>query len=154
MTRLLLTTLLATAITTFGADATPISLSANQMSIGTGQPSLVLMSSGSMQIPVWSLSGGTVGQSVVGVVSGLPRDCAAVKVEIVVITNDETTNASFEDVYRVHLSQLVNDAPFTSRYSLGNTVRTALPAAPFHSRTILLESYYPCLLYTSPSPRD
>lgn len=140
---LLLTTLLTTAITTFGADATAISLSANQMSIGTGQPSLALMSSGSMQIPVWSLSGGTVGQSVVGVVSGLPRDCAAVKVEIVVITNDETTNASFEDVYRVHLSQLVDDAPFTSRYSLGNTVRTALPAAPFHSRTILLESYYP-----------
>jgi hypothetical protein len=31
------------------------------------------MSSGSMQIPVWSLSGGTVGQSVVGLVSGLPQ---------------------------------------------------------------------------------
>jgi hypothetical protein len=129
--------------TSFGAEATPISLSANQMSIGTGQPSLVLMSSGSMQIPVWSMSGGTVGQSVVGLVSGLPKECVAVKVEIVVTTTDETTSASFEDVYRVHLSQMVDDAPFTSRYSLSNPVRTTLPAAPFHSRTILLESYYP-----------
>ncbi len=123
-------------------DARPIGLNANQMSIATGQPSLVLMSSGSMHIPVWSLSGGTVGQSVAGLVTGLPSDCAAVKVEIVVTTTDAATSPDFDDVYRVHLSQLVDDAPFTARYHLGTPVRTALPAAPFHSRTILLESYY------------
>ncbi|MEN6302710.1 MAG: hypothetical protein ABFD96_08310, partial [Armatimonadia bacterium] len=33
----------------------PICLSANNMSVATGQPSLVLMSSGSTHIPVWSL---------------------------------------------------------------------------------------------------
>ena len=134
--------LFAFAVISFGADAVPISLSANQMSIATGQPSLVFMSSGSVQIPVWSLSGGTVGQSVAGLVAGLPSDCAAVKVEIVVTSTDATTGPSFEDVYRVHLSQMVQDSPFTARYAMSNPVRTALPAAPFHSRTIVLESYY------------
>ena len=133
--------LLASAVSGFGAG-TPISLTANNLSIATGQPSLVLMSSGSVHIPVWSLSGGTVGQSVAGLVTGLPSGCAAVKVEIVVTTTDATTNPDFEDVYRVHLSQMVEGAPFTAPYHLGNPVRTALPAAPFHSRTIVLESYY------------
>jgi len=133
--------LLASAVSGFSAG-TPISLTANNLSIATGQPSLVLMSSGSVHIPVWSLSGGTVGQSVAGLVTGLPKDCAAVKVEIVVTTTDATTSPDFEDVYRVHLSQMVEDAPFSAPYHLGNPVRTALPAAPFHSRTIVLESYY------------
>lgn len=133
---------LAVTVTRLGASDSAICLTANQLSIATGQPSLVLMSSGSVHVPVWSLSGGTVGQSVAGLVSGLPGDCAAVKVEIVVTTNDAATSPEFEDAYRVHLSQMVEDAPFTERYSLGNPVRTALPAAPFHSRTIVLESFY------------
>lgn len=120
----------------------PICLSANNMSIATGKPSLVNMSRGSTHIPVWSLSGGTVGQSVAGIVAGLPRDCAAVKVEIVVTSTDAQTSPEFADVYRVHLSQMVENAPFTTRYRLGKTVRTALPAAPFHTRTIVLESWY------------
>lgn len=134
--------LIAFPIISFSAEATSIGLNANQMSIATGQPSLVLMSSGSTHIPVWSLSGGTVGQSVAGVVTGLPSDCAAVKVEIVVTTTDETTSPEFEDVYRVHLSQMVEGAPFTERHYQGSPVRTALPTGPFHSRTILLESHY------------
>lgn len=124
-------------------EKSPICLTANNMSIATGKPSLVLMSSGSTHIPVWSLSGGTVGQSVAGLVSGLPSGCAAVKVEIVVTTTDAATSPSYEDVYRVHLSQMVEDAPFTARYYQGNPVRTALPAAPLYTRTIVLESYYP-----------
>lgn len=132
----------ACAVSDCAAAAPSIGLNANQMSIATGQPSLVLMSSGSTHIPVWSLSGGTVGQSVAGVVTGLPSDCAAVKVEIVVTTTDETTSAEFHDVYRMHLSQMVDSAPFTERHALGKPVRTALPDAPFHSRTIVLESCY------------
>ncbi len=120
----------------------PVYLTANEMSIATGKPSLVLMSSGSTHIPIWSLSGGTTGQSVAGVVSGLPNDCVAVKVEIVVTTTDPTTSPEYNDVYRVHLSQMVEDAPFTDKYFLGKPVPTALPAAPFYSRTIVLESYY------------
>lgn len=141
--------LLASVVASFGADSpgskkeeASICLGANDLSIATGQPSLVLMSNGSVHVPVWSLSGGTVGQSVAGLVGGLPSGCAAVKVEIVVTTNDPATASNFEDVYRVHLSQMVENAPFTARYQLGTPVRTALPAAPLHSRTILLESYY------------
>ena len=121
----------------------PIGLSANNMSIATGKPSLVLMSSGSTHIPAWSFSGATAGQSVAGLVTGLPSGCAAVKVEIVVTTTDAATNPKYEDVYRCHLSQMVENAAFTSRYVQGTPVRTALPAAPFHTRTIVLESYYP-----------
>lgn len=133
--------LLAPAVSTL-AESAPVCLSANQMSIATGQPSLVMMSNGPTHIPVWSLSGGTVGQSVAGLVSGLPRDCAAVKVEIVVTSTDETTSPQFEDVYRVHLSQMVEGEPFTARNYQGTPVRTALPAGPLHTRTITLESYY------------
>ncbi|MEO6788323.1 MAG: sialidase family protein [Chthoniobacteraceae bacterium] len=145
--------LLASAFTSFAAGApanapgekreeSAICLTANQMSIATGQPSLVLMSNGSVHIPVWSLSGGTVGQSVAGLVGGLPSGCTAVKVEIVVTTTEAPASPDLADVYRVHLSQMVEDAPFTARYRLGTPVRTALPAAPLHTRTILLESYY------------
>ena len=74
--------------------------------------------------------------------AGLPGVCAAVKIEIVVTTTDASTNTNCEDVYRVHLSQLVEHAPFTARYYQGHPVRTALPAAPCCARTIVLESYY------------
>ena len=124
-------------------EAAPICLSANNLSIATGQPSLVTMSSGATHIPVWSLSGKTVGQSVAGLVTGLPGGCVAVKVEIVVTTADAETGPGFEDVYRCHLSQLVEGAAFSSRSVQGNPVRTALPDAPFHARTIVLESCYP-----------
>jgi len=66
-----------------------------------------------------------------------------VKVEIVVTTTDPTTSPSYADVYRCHLSQMVEGAAFTSRYALGTPVQTALSAAPFQTRTIVLESYYP-----------
>lgn len=124
------------------AQNMPYSLTANQMSIATGQPSLVLMSNGSTHIPVWSLSGGTVGQSVTGLVPGFSSDYPGVKVEIVVTTTDPETNPTLEDVYRVHLSQMVKDDTFPSSYVLGTPVRTALSPAPFHTRTIVLESYY------------
>ena len=123
--------------------ASPICLSANNLSIATGQPSLVLMSSGATHIPVWSFSGITAGQSVAGLVTGLPSGCEAVKVEIVVTTTDAATSPIYEDVYRCHLSQMAENAAFTSRYVLSTPVRTAFPAAPFHTRTIVLESYYP-----------
>ncbi|QDU63996.1 hypothetical protein Pan216_48770 [Planctomycetes bacterium Pan216] len=124
------------------AKHSPVYLTANNMSIATGKPSLVLMSSVSTHIPVWSLSGGTPGQSVAGFVTGIPSDCDAVKVEIVVTTTDKATSPDHEDVYRVHLTQMVDGEPFTARYVLGKPVRTALPAGPLHTRTIGLESYY------------
>lgn len=139
-----LLSLLLTVGTTIGASLEePICLSANDLSIATGQPSLVMMTNGSTHIPVWSLSGGTVGQSVAGLISGLPQNCAAVKVEIVVTTDDPQTSSQFEDVYRVHLSQMLEDSPFGASCVIGNPVRTALPDAPFLTRTITLESCFP-----------
>lgn len=119
-------------------------LTANDLSIATGQPSLVSMLSGSTYIPMWLLSGSTVGQSVAGILPSFPADCAGVKVEIVVTTTDTVTGKSpmYEDVYRVHLSQLIMDSPFTSHYVLGTPVRAALPAVSLLTRTIVLESYY------------
>jgi len=134
--------LFASTISGFAAEFSPLFLSANQLSIATGKPSLVMMSSGSTHIPVWSLSGGTDGQSVSGVVTGLPKDCGGVRVEITVTTTDAATSPALEDVYRVHLSQMVEGAPFTERYLQGDPIRTVLPAAPLHSRTIVLESFY------------
>lgn len=128
--------------TTNAAAGHPYFLTANDLSIATGQPSLVLMSNGSTHIPVWSLSGGTAGQSVAGVVNGFPSNVGAVKVEIVVTSTDSETRSEFDDVYRVHLSQMIDDGPFTALHLLGDTVRTPLPPAPLHSRTIVLESYY------------
>jgi len=120
----------------------PLTLTANDLSIATGNPSLVLMSSGSTHIPVWSLSGGTTGQSVSGVIGALPDECVAVRVEIVVTSTDPQTSPEYSDLYRVHLSQMMESAPFTDRYVLGKPVQTPLPAKPFHSRTIVLEPYY------------
>jgi hypothetical protein len=121
---------------------TPVYLAANNMSIATGQPSLVKMSHGSTHIPVWSLSGGTKGQSVAGFVPGLPSDCGAVKIEIVVTTSDASTSPEFADVYRAHVAQMIDGKPFTSEYALGTPVRTPLPAGPYIVRTILLDPYY------------
>lgn len=137
--------LLSAQLSSAIAEDAPICLSASQLSIATGKPSLVLMSSGSTHIPVWSMSGGTEGQSVCGVVSGLPRDCGGVRVEITVTSTDAETSPAFEDVYRVHLSQMIEGAPFTARHLQGDPVRTALPAAPLHSRNIVLETYYEVL---------
>ena len=124
------------------ANGTPLYLTANELSVATGKPSLLDMGSVSTHIPVWSLSGGTVGQSVSGIVPGLPKDCFAVKVEIAVTTTHPETSPEFADVYRVHLSQMPGDGPFTTRYRLGKTVKTPLPAAPLHTRTILLDPFY------------
>jgi hypothetical protein len=130
------------ALASLAAEDAPLFLNASQLSIATGKPSLVLMSGGSTYIPVWSLSGGTEGQSVCGVVTGLPRDCGGVKVEITVTSTDAETSPAFEDVYRVHLSQMIEGAPFTARHLQGDPVRTTLPAGPLHSRNIVLNAYY------------
>jgi hypothetical protein len=147
---ILLTALLANTVTGLGAnsasgakgEASPICLTASDLSVATGQPSLKLMSSGAVQVPIWSLSGGTEGQSVAGVVTSFPSGCSAVKVEIIVTTTDPAASQDLEDVYRVHLTQLVEDAPFTASYHQGSPVRTRLSPHPLYTRNIILESYY------------
>jgi hypothetical protein len=135
-----LLTLLATIAQGLSADYAPITLTAAQLTIATGKPSLVVMTDGATHLPVWSLSGGAEGQSVAGLVA-LPTDCAAVRVEIVVTTEEAAKEQGLEDVYRVHLSQMLENSTLGERY-LGNPVRTAVPTAPFITRTIVLESYH------------
>ena len=122
----------------------PQFLSAADLALATEKPSLVTMANGSSHIPVWSLSGGSVGQSVAGLIPGFPSECAGIKIEIFV-TNDETEkaddSAALEDVYRVHVSQLVDGETFFSHSILGTPVRTELPQDPFFTRKIVLESY-------------
>lgn len=132
--------LIASVAQGVGAGHEPIILTAQQLSIATGKPSLVNMTDGSTYLPVWSLSGGTEGQSVAGLVA-LPADCAAVKIEIVVTTDEPAKEAGMEDVYRVHLGQMTEGQPLSPRY-LGTPVRTLVPTKPFVTRTIVLESYY------------
>lgn len=121
----------------------PVFLTANDLSIATGEPSLVPFSNGSAQVPVWSLSGGTVGQSVSGVVAGLPSRCAGVRVEIVVMTNEAAADSALEDVFRVYLSPIQSDAPLLTGAVQGTPVRTPLTDGPFLFRTIELESFFP-----------
>ncbi len=132
--------LLTTFAQGMGGDHPVLTLTAEQLTIATGKPSLVVMTDGATHLPVWSLSGGTEGQSVAGLVN-LPTDCSAVRIEIVVTTNEPSTEAGAEDVYRVHLSQMLENSPLGERY-VGNPVRTPVPAKPFVTRTIVLESYH------------
>ena len=99
--------------------------------------------SGSTHILAWSFSGATAGQSVAGLVTGLPSGWRSREGRDRRNHDGCGDEPKYEDVYRGHLSQMVENAAFTSRYVQGTPVRTALPAAPFHTRTIVLESYYP-----------
>lgn len=129
------------AATAFGAGVgEPFYLPADAFHLATGNPSLVCWAKGSTSLPVWSLSGGTVGQSIAGVTSPLPSDCAGVKVEILVTASDASANPEFSDVYRVHLSQVVAGEPVGCGETIGKPVRTPL-AAPWIVRRIVLESY-------------
>ena len=51
----------------------PIHLKSTDFIIATGQPTLLTWPAGSWHVPVWSLSGGTVGQSVASTVLQLPH---------------------------------------------------------------------------------
>jgi len=126
----------------------PICMTVNDFTLATGNPSIQLMSNGATHLPIWSLSGKTPGQSIAGIIPDLPQNCAAVKIEILMTTNEKAetepgNTAPLEDVYRIHLSQMPNDGPFTSGHVCGTPVRTPIPPEPFRTRTIQLETRYP-----------
>lgn len=121
--------------------AESVFLPAGAFQLATGNPSLVSWQKGAVSLPVWSLSGGTVGQSVAAVTPPLPNDCKAVSVAIGIVTSDNTTASTFSDVYRVHLSQLAYGKSVGYGETEGKPIRTALPDAPFILRRIVLETY-------------
>ena len=75
----------AIACTAVACGGAPIRLVATDFVRATGNPSLVTWARGSTHVPVWSLSGGQVGQSVAALTPPLPSDCTAVRVEIQVV---------------------------------------------------------------------
>ena len=119
----------------------PIDLKATDFILATGNPSLVPWQQGSCYVPVWSLSGGTVGQSVSAVTPPLPKGCAGVRVELLVASQDATTSSSFTDVFRTHLSQVAPGETLDWRGVVGSQVCTRLPDAPNKVRAIVTESY-------------
>ena len=112
-----------------------------------------------MHIPVWSLSGGTAGQSVAGLVTGLPSECAAVKIEIVVTTTDAATSPSSRTSI-ASTSRRWWTARLHRPVSSGRSRAHRVPAAPLFSRTIILEPYYkvdpsaPLWVRIQPEPSD
>lgn len=117
-----------------------VHLSANDMTIATGTPSLVMWNHSSIYLPVWSLSGGTAGQSIVGVVAGLPADAVGLGVEL--IATSLNNGSGFETAFRVHLAELVDGAPFESTYVLATPVTNPAPGAARDVVTYTLESFY------------
>ena len=58
----------------------PIHLKSTDFIIATGQPTLLTWPVSTWHVPVWSLSGGTAGQSVVAQTPSLPAGCAGVRI--------------------------------------------------------------------------
>ena len=119
----------------------PIDLKATDFILATENPSLLTWAQGSYHVPVWSLSGGTVGQSVAAVTPPLPKECAGVRVELLVVSQDSTTSAEFTDVFRTHLSQIAPGETLNWKGSVGSQVCTRLPDGPNKVRRIVTESY-------------
>lgn len=115
-------------------------LTANDMTIATGTPSLVMWNHSSIHLPVWSMSGGTVGQSIAGVVTGLSSDAVGVQVEL--IATSLQNGAGYDTAFRAHLAELVDGSAFESEFLLGAPVSNAAPGAARRVVTYTLQSSY------------
>lgn len=123
-----------------GASAyEPIVLQAKDFSLATGNPSLQMWQKDAAVVPVWSLSGGQLGQSVVATTPPLPADCGGVKIELLVVNNEKTANDTFTDVYRVDVAELVPGVPVKT--TSGKPVMNRLAPQPWTLRGLEIESY-------------
>ena len=116
-----------------------IVLQTKDFSLATGNPSLQMWQKDAAVVPVWSLSGGQLGQSVVATTPPLPADCGGVKIELLVVNNEKTANDTFTDVYRVDVAELVPDAPVKT--TNGKPVMNRLAPKPWTPRWLEIESY-------------
>ena len=128
------------ALMACGASAyEPIVLQAKDFALATGTPTLQMWQKDAAVVPVWSLSGGQVGQSVVATTPPLPADCRGVKIELLVVNNEKTANDTFTDVYRVDVAELVPGAPVKT--TNGKPVMNRLAPKPWTPRWLEIESY-------------
>lgn len=132
--------LLAAAGFAFGASAfEPIEIAAKDFACASGNPSLQMWRKDEAVVPVWSLSGGQAGQSVVASTPSLPKECRGVKVELLVVNNEDSASDSFSDVYSVDVAELAEGAPV--RTTRGKPTRFRLAPRPWTPRRLTLESY-------------
>ena len=118
-----------------------IHLKSTDFIVATGQPTLLTWPAGSWHVPVWSLSGGTVGQSVAAVTPPLPQGCAGVRVELLVANQEAPANAGLSDVFRTHLSQVAPGETLAWQGTVGTPVTTPLAEGANQVRSIVTESY-------------
>lgn len=117
----------------------PIDLAATDFSLATGNPSLQTWRRGEAAVPVWSLSGGQVGQSVAAVTPPLPADCRGVKIALLVVNEAGDATNAWTDVWRVDVAELAPGAPV--RAVAGKPVLSRLAARPWTPREIEVEAY-------------
>ena len=117
----------------------PIVLPAKDFALATGTPTLQMWQKDAAVVPVWSLSGGQLGQSVVATTPPLPADCGGVKIELLVVNNEKTANDTFTDVYRVDVAELVPGVPVKT--TSGKPVMNRLAPQPWTLRGLEIESY-------------
>ncbi|MBQ6619275.1 MAG: exo-alpha-sialidase [Thermoguttaceae bacterium] len=118
-----------------------IVLTAAAMARATEQPSLVTMSGGSAHLPVWSMSGRSVGQSVAGFVPALPVGCRAVRVQLLLTTEEPPEQHDLQSVWRVHLAQMSDTG--APRVVTCDCVRAGIPSGALQTEWVTAESYFP-----------
>lgn len=117
----------------------PIVLAAKDFVCATGNPTLQMWRRDGAVVPVWSLSGGQVGQSITATTPALPADCQGVKIEALVLNEETTANDTFTDVFRVDVAELATGTPVTA--TQGKPVLHRLAPAPWTPRNLTLESF-------------
>ena len=122
------------------APPDPIFLTAADMVLATEHPSLVTMSNGSASISVWSMSGGSPGQSITGLIPKLPPDCRAVRVELLLTTEEPPEQEALQSVWHVHLTQPREKE--TPRAITCDRVRAPVPAHALETEWITVESFH------------
>ncbi|MBQ1454618.1 MAG: exo-alpha-sialidase [Thermoguttaceae bacterium] len=118
-----------------------IILTAAEMTRATEQPSLVTMSSGPAHLPVWSMSGMSVGQSIAGLIPELPSGCRAVRVQLLLTTEEPPEQHDLQSVWRVHLTQVSDTG--APRAVTCDCVRANIPSRALQTEWITAESYFP-----------
>ncbi|HEY5667835.1 MAG TPA: sialidase family protein, partial [Candidatus Saccharimonadales bacterium] len=123
-------------------QALPIFLSTGALQIATGAPSMLVATSGSISVPGWSMSGNTAGQSIAGMVTGLPAQCAAVKIEL--ITTNSSATTGLYHVWQIYGGQPNEGDSLSINQIIGDPRIKASPASAT-LQTILLEEYLPVI---------
>ena len=121
--------------------ASPIFLSSAALQIATGAPSMLTVVNDSIYIPGWSVSGSTAGQSLGGVVTGLPNQCHGVKIEL--LTSSSNNATGLNHVWQVYSSQPEEGESISLNQILNTPRIKSSPPLAKTFQSIVLEEYLP-----------